>query len=372
MLIESSVYLLTAIGLAIGVIAGFVMHRSDFCIAGMFRDIFLFRSIFKLRSLVLNIAVTMFLFEIARFAGFLPLYPFPLLGPATAAGMVGGFLFGVGMVLAGGCVVGTLYKMGSGSVLSAVAFLGLLGGSTIYAEFHPWWKSVLGASTLFAGKKTLPLYLESSPEPFVLISLLLLTLLLFRWFKGGLMGRQMYAKGEIQLWHAALLLSLLSLASYALIGMPIGITTAYAKAGGMLMSIVAPEHLQSLAFFASRPLSCQNPLTGYPLAGGPGPALDGIALVQFPLIGGIVAGGAISALSVGEFRIRFRIPIRQYLSALAGGCIMGVASRMAPGCNVWHIFGGLPILALSSIFFVIGLLPGAYAGSRVLERWVIR
>ena len=41
------------------------------------------------------------------------------------------------MVLAGGCVVGTLYKMGSGSVASAVAFVGLLAGSALYGEWHP-------------------------------------------------------------------------------------------------------------------------------------------------------------------------------------------------------------------------------------------
>lgn len=370
--IEAGAIIIGTGGLAIGVVAGFVMHRSDFCIAGMFRDMFLFRSFFKLRSLLLNIAATMLLFEIARLAGFLPLYPFPLLGSATLAGVAGGFIFGVGMVLAGGCVVGTLYKMGAGSVLSAVAFIGLIAGSTLYAWLHPWWSSMLSLTTLFGGVKTIPLLLGVSPLPLILIVLLLLLPVFYRWFNSGLMERPMYASGEIRLWVSALLLSLLTLASYMLVGMPMGITTAYAKTGAMLMSVVAPEYLHTLSFFTLKPLGYQNPLTGYMLAGGAGPAFDGIALVQFPLILGIIAGGAISAVSVGEFRMRFRAPARQFISVFAGGCVMGLASRMAPACNVWHIFGGMPVLAFSSILFVTGMVPGAFLGSRILEKWVIR
>lgn len=102
--------------LLLGLAAGFVMHRSDFCIAGMFRDLFLFGTVFKLRTLLLLVASSMSLFEMARQFGVLSIYPFPLFGSPSLANIIGGFIFGVGMVLAGGCVVGSLYKMGAGSV----------------------------------------------------------------------------------------------------------------------------------------------------------------------------------------------------------------------------------------------------------------
>jgi len=66
------------LGTILGLAAGFVMHRSDFCLAGTFRDLFLFRSLFKLRILLLLIITSMILFEFARLAGLL-IYPFPLL-----------------------------------------------------------------------------------------------------------------------------------------------------------------------------------------------------------------------------------------------------------------------------------------------------
>ncbi len=111
---ESTHLLNAAVSLILGLCAGWVMHRSGFCLAGAFRDIFLFRTADMFRALVLLVAATAVLFEAARLAGLLPLYPFPSLCAPTPANVIGGFLFGVGMVLAGGCVVGTLYRMGAG------------------------------------------------------------------------------------------------------------------------------------------------------------------------------------------------------------------------------------------------------------------
>ena len=99
------------------------MHRSDFCMAGAFRDLFLFRTTFMLRMLVLAVVASMILFEAARLMGLLSTYPFPLLGAPSLATFAGGLLFGTGMVLAGGCVVGTLYKLGAGSLVAAIASL---------------------------------------------------------------------------------------------------------------------------------------------------------------------------------------------------------------------------------------------------------
>lgn len=104
------------------------------------------------------------------------------------------------------------------------------------------------------------------------------------------------------------------------------------------------------------------------MTGGPGPVYDALAAIQFPLITGIVAGSAVSAALLHELRIHYRVPIRQYVLAASGGILMGVASRLAPTCNVWHLLGGLPILAASSILFLLGMLPGAWLGAKLLVK----
>lgn len=371
-MITIGVAIILIVCLVLGLAAGFIMHRSDFCIAGMFRDLFLFGSLFKLRSLLLLVATSMLLFELARQLGFISIYPFPLFGSPSLANIIGGFIFGFGMVLAGGCVVGSLYKMGSGSMLSATACVGLVAGSVIYAEIHPWWRALSSKTTFFKGKVTLPQILGI--DPFLIITLVTLISVLYfqRCFRSGLMSRPMYAEGSLQPWHAALLLSVIGLISCVFIGMPLGISTAYAKTAAYIEAIFSNSHVSELTFFQLQPLKYRQPLTGMPLVGGAGPHLDAIAMIQFPLVIGIVLGSALSSVILKEFRIYAKAPLRQYLSVAIGGTIMGLASRMTPGCNIWHLMGGLPIMAAQSILFLAGLLPGAWLGSMLLSRVVIR
>ena len=96
-----------------------------------------------------------------------------------------------------------------------------------------------------------------------------------------------------------------------------------------------------------------------------------VAIVQLPLIVGIVFGAFASARLLGEFRPHWLLPPRQVGMVFFGGVIMALGSRMTPGCNLWHIMGGLPLLTIQSILFVTGLLPGAWLGSRLLQKILI-
>ncbi len=153
--------IMVAGGLLTGLIAGFIMHRSDYCFAGMFSNLFLFRSTIMLKTLLLVIGVSMLLFQIIDLSGFVTI-PFPFFGYPSLTNIIGGFLFGLGMVLSGGCVVGTLYKMGAGSLASALAFVGLLIGSSIYAWFHPKWAILAKSMALPIKAVTVPQLIGTS------------------------------------------------------------------------------------------------------------------------------------------------------------------------------------------------------------------
>ena len=337
------------------------MHRADFCIAGAFRDLFLFHKTFMPRVLLLLVVLSMVLFEALRRLGLLPLYPFPMLGAISPTHLIGGTLFGIGMVLAGGCVLGTLYRSGAGNLPAMAAVAGLVLGSGLYAEVHPCWAAFTRSSTVFPGKATLPQILAIDPAWLVGLATIPACIVIYRWARAGLLTAASPVEGYIQPWVAAVALAFLGLASLLVSGMPIGITTSYAKAAAWLES--------GVAFFKTAPLKAVLS-SGMSLCGGPGATFDGISLIQFPLIGGIVAGSFVSAVSLGEFRIHLHVPAAQLASGLCGGIVMGIASRMASGCNVWHIMGGLPIFSVPSILFTLGLLPGAWIGGRILTRIV--
>ena len=357
-------------GFLLGALAGFLMHRSDYCVAGMFRDLFLFRSTRMLKTLLLLITLSLPLFELIRLTGFVSV-PFPFFGPPSLTNLLGGFLFGIGMVLAGGCVVGTLYRLGAGSFPGLLAFLGLVAGSTLFAWLYPQWMQVSRTLALPTKAVTLPQLLGLPPWLSVSLLVPVLVVLVWRWFRDGSMYRTGVVDGYLQPWQASVGLALLGGASVLLVGMPMGITTSYAKFGAMLLAPLAPDYYASLDYFQLVPLRYTPPLGGGMISGGPGSGVDAVALIQFPLIFGIVAGSAWSAIRLGEWRLQVKLPWRQVVSAILGGVIMGLASRMAPACNIWHLFGGLPILALQSFLFLAGLLPGAWLGGLLLTRLVI-
>jgi len=363
----SVIFVATAL-LLVGLAAGFVMHRSDFCMAGAFRDLFLFRSAFMLRPLFLLIVMASVLFETERQLGLIDV-PFPFFTAPTLFSLLGGVLFGFGMVIAGGCVMGVLYKLGSGSRPALFALAGLVFGSALYAEWHSYLAPLVKQTTL-TKKMTLPQLIGLPALWLVLVFVLLGSTVLWRWWRGGRLQRFSQVTSYLQPWQAALILALLSAVSAAVAGVPFGVTTSYLKWAAGLEQWFFPEHMSGMTLFIVQPVQLVLPFSGAVITGGAGPALDAVALIQYPLIGGIVLGAAFSTWRLREWCWRGRVPVRQLVAAFAGGILMAFGSRLSPGCNVWHLWGGLPIFALSSILFVMGLFPGAWLGSRFIARVV--
>lgn len=105
-------------GLLIGAVLGVVMQRGRFCVTGMIRDIFLQRSWRTFVALLIVIAV--------HAVGLAALTSSDIIAPeystfAPAAVVVGGFLFGLGIIFAGGCASGTWYRSAEGLVGSWIA-----------------------------------------------------------------------------------------------------------------------------------------------------------------------------------------------------------------------------------------------------------
>src|SRR5919199_1422803 len=129
----------------LGLGAGLVLQRGRLCFAGAFRDLFLMRNGTMMRAILVGLAIMAPVFALIEARA----VPEPSFG-AVAAGAhvvplglnlaVGGLLFGVGMVVAGGCVSGTLYGIGEGYLASWAS----LGGILVWLElaayrWNAWW-----------------------------------------------------------------------------------------------------------------------------------------------------------------------------------------------------------------------------------------
>lgn len=358
------------LGLLLGLIAGAIMQRSDFCMTAVFRDFFLFRSTTMLAALLILVTSSAVLFELLRLFG-ADSFALPAFGVPVLLTALGGVIFGVGMVLAGGCVVGTLYRFGAGSRLALWGIVGMVAGSALYAEIHPFWSVLKEMTTLGPQTVTLPQWSGLPPWLFVL-TLVLVTAMLLCWRPQAFAPLPGWRDldGYIPPLYAAVSLAGVGMLSVILYGKPLGVTTSYAKVAAHLELLLAPGHLAATAFFQTQtPIIL--PFVPETLSAGPGPTIDGIAVLQYPLILGIILGSAFSAWQLGEWRWSRGAPWPQTISALVGGILMGLASRLASGCNVWHLWGGIPVFSVQSYMFLLGLLPGAWLGGRLLIRWVL-
>ncbi|WGE32030.1 MULTISPECIES: YeeE/YedE family protein [Actinobacillus] len=106
-------------GLLCGFLLGFVMQRGRFCITGAFRDLYVTKSKKMFIALLIAISVQSVGFFILKEAGFINFQPAENFAPIAV--ISGAFLFGIGIILAGGCATGTWYRAGEGLVGSWVA-----------------------------------------------------------------------------------------------------------------------------------------------------------------------------------------------------------------------------------------------------------
>lgn len=117
---------------------GFVMQRARICFARAFREPFMTAEGDMTKAIILALALAIpvgaMLFEKKAIDPFIAI-------PATfwLGSLLGGFIFGVGMIFAGGCASGALWRMGEGHLkLWVAAFFFAWGGSSFSAIVKRW------------------------------------------------------------------------------------------------------------------------------------------------------------------------------------------------------------------------------------------
>ncbi|MFD1705962.1 YeeE/YedE thiosulfate transporter family protein [Siminovitchia sediminis] len=117
-----------ATGLLCGALLGFVMQRGRFCLTGGFRDMYLAKDHRMFYALLIAIAVqSIGVYALIQFG----VFEFSAGGFSWLATIIGSFIFGIGIVLAGGCATGTWYRAGEGLLGSWIALFGYMFMSAV-------------------------------------------------------------------------------------------------------------------------------------------------------------------------------------------------------------------------------------------------
>lgn len=319
------------LGLTVGLAFGYALQRGRFCVNSAFRDVVLLRDGTLLRTWALAVAVQLLgLQALLALTGLFepdvpPLWP--------AANALGGFTFGVGMVLAGGCASGTCYRTGEGMLGSLLALLGF-GLMTVVVDAGPL-RPLQDAlrRPLAEQAATLPALL-GAPAWAVGLGLGLPLLVALLWGARRSRGRAPYQRG----WP------------WLLTGLALG-----------LIGLVA--WTSSTAAGRAYGLSITGPIRSWfrYLTTGDAGFLDWGSWMLLGLLG----GAFLAARLYGEAKLRLPPPGRT-LQALGGGLLMGFGAQLAGGCNIGHGFTGLAVLSLGSLLTTVSIVLGAWTMSALL------
>jgi hypothetical protein len=120
-------WMLALSALATGGVFGYVLQRGGFCLMRALSNAVLMRDGNILRAYLLALLVAMVGVQVIETLG---LVDIPLRPLRWLSNVVGGVLFGAGMILSGGCSGSTWYRVGEGALGAAVVLLGFAIGAT--------------------------------------------------------------------------------------------------------------------------------------------------------------------------------------------------------------------------------------------------
>ncbi|QTF07590.1 YeeE/YedE family protein [Brenneria izadpanahii] len=297
-------------GLLCGALLGFVMQRGRFCLTGGFRDMYIAKNNRIFYALLIAISIqSVGVFALIA-AGQLnyDAGAFPWFGT-----IVGGYVFGIGIVMAGGCATGTWYRAGEGLIGSWIALFAYMLASAVMrsdhmASFNRQIKSLSTEHNSIADTFGL------SPWPFIAL-LVVATLWLaakeLKKPKLKIASLPPKKSGLAHLlfekrWHpfvSAVLIGLIALLAWPL-------STATGRVFGLGITAPSANILQYLVV-------------------GDGKFLNwGVFLVL-----GIFLGAFIAAKGSREFRIRAADAATSVRSFI-GGILMGFGASIAGGCSI--------------------------------------
>ena len=126
-----------------GNLFGFILQRARFCFTASMRDPYLTGGTSLTKAVLTAFAITTLGFAAIKYGAFISGAPIPgqsFIVPVSLATAAGGILFGIGMVIAGGCASGTLMRVGEGFGMQMLSLVFFVAGSLWAAHDFGWWQ----------------------------------------------------------------------------------------------------------------------------------------------------------------------------------------------------------------------------------------
>lgn len=350
--VENAPIALAAGGLLIGFIFGWIVYRTNFCTMGSISDFMSFGDYRRFRAWILAAATALIGAQILNAGGIVDLSRsmYPVARFEWFGNVVGGFLFGWGMVFAGGCASRNLARAGGGDLRSLVVLLvvGLFAYVTIGGLLGPIRANLSDrtAITLSAIGSTsisdILAYLTglSTADARMVATTVIAGIALIYCFVDPA-----FRSSPIHIL-AGLGIGLCAVAGWALTGLAYDDMAAQTLAP-ISLTFVRPtgDTVEWLQRFTA------GPVPGF-----------GVTTTLGALLGAFVA-----AISTGRFKLTtFASPI-DTVRNLFGAALMGIGGVMALGCTIGQGVTGVSTLAIGSFLSLAAIITGGIFGIKRME-----
>jgi hypothetical protein len=338
-------------GFIVGILFGWILQRGRVCFNTAIRDPFIFRDFTIIKGILLALALSMISFSIMALTGIVTLAPKPLIWPNQ---ILGGFLFGMGMVLAAACASGVTYKTGEGIMTAFVGLLGLAMGATTSVAGWLSGPRVDLETAYSAGGVTFGSLIGPGINEFLMLILgvLFTVIIVWKWliparneWKASQGGYDLIRKNW-PWWFFGIALVVLNSIAWPLSAMagrnyPLGITAGWVD---ILRSFTDTTY------------------TGF-WWGNAG--LNWLAAVVL----GVILGSFFGAMGAKEYKMAAPRTGKPIFLAFVGGLMLGVGAVFGKGCNIGNLLSGVPQLSLGSWLFSGFLILGVWFMAFIIFKW---
>jgi hypothetical protein len=352
--LKQALYFLLGIGL------GVTLLHAMFGFTGGWRMFIRKKKSVGIRAqLLLLIASSVLFFPVV--AGVFPqLNSHAALGQVGVSVLCGAFLFGIGMQLGGGCGSGTLFTVGQGQTDMLITVCFFIVGATLGSYHLPWWLSLPNI-----GKVSLITELGWIPA-----LVLQLAILLALYFLVSSLEKKKYTTlqnfsvsetreslveqlihGPWPIWWGVIGLALFGFITLLMAGYPWSITFAFGLWGAKIWSALGGD-VANWAYWSS----------GYPAQ-----ALNQSVLADITSVMnfGIIFGAMLAAALAGKYAPEGKIKPIRIFTAVIGGLLLGYGARLAFGCNIGALLGGIASGSLHGWLWLVAAFTGGIVGVKI-------
>ena len=334
-------YWLIGGGLAVGAVFAIMVQRFRFCLVAGTSNLLLIKDYRQAMAFATALLVAITGTQLLEMTGIVAIvdsgYRNNTLDWFGAS--AGGFIFGIGATLAGGCAARTLVKTMEGSIHSLIALLSfaIVAAITQFGFLETFRIDLTNATAIELSTDAGIASLLSLPQWLVLA--VVVTCLLFFIFNS---------------WKRSPDKSMI------IVGIIIGLLVVFSW---YITGVLAQDD-----FNPSKPsaITMSGPLArfGYVLISGR------ISDLSFSILFVISTAVVSLLLALASRQFRITAPAKGMVKmAILGGALMGVGAIMAYGCNIGQGLSGISTLSMESLLAVIGMVMGVGVTTKWMEKY---